>query len=42
MSVPSVLTPAEMRRIRPYFPLPHSVLRMDDRRALSGINAVIQ
>lgn len=32
-----MLTPEQMRRIEPYFPLSHDVARVDDRRALSGI-----
>ena len=31
------LSEAQMRRIEPYFPLSHSVLRVDDRRVISGI-----
>ena len=42
MSVPFLLTPAQMRRIRPHFPLSHGVPRVDDRRVLSGIIFVIQ
>ena len=42
MSVPFLLTPAQMRRIRPHFPRPHGVPRVDDRRVLSGIIFVIQ
>ena len=36
------LSEAQMRRIEPYFPLPHGVPRVDDRRALSGIIFVIR
>jgi len=35
------LTQAQMRRIRPYFPLSHGVARVDDRRVISGIIFVI-
>jgi transposase len=42
MSVPFLLTPAQMRRIRPYFPLSHGIPRVDDRRVVSGIIFVIQ
>lgn len=42
MSVPFLLTPAQMRRIRPHFPLSHGVPRVDDRRVLSGIIFVLQ
>jgi transposase len=42
MSVPFLLTPAQMRRIRPHFPLSHGVPRVDDRRVLSGIIFVIR
>ena len=31
-----------MRRIEPYFPLSHWVLRVDDRRVFSGILVVIR
>ena len=36
------LSQAQMRRIRPYFPLSHGVPRVDDRRVLSGIVFVIR
>ena len=36
------LTPAQMRRIEPYFPLSHGVARVDDRRVISGIIFVIR
>ena len=39
---PFVLTPAQMRRLSPYFPLAHGVPRVDDRRVLSGIIYVIR
>ena len=42
MSVPFLLTAAQMRRIRPHFPLSHGVPRVDDRRVLSGIIFVIK
>ena len=42
MSVPFLLTPAQMRGIRPHFPLSHGIPRVDDRRVLSGIIFVIQ
>lgn len=31
-----------MRRIEPYFPLPHGIPRVDDRRIVSGITFVIR
>ena len=37
-----MLTPEQMRRIEPYFPLSHGVPRVDDRRVLSGILFVIR
>ena len=36
------LTPLQMKRIEPYFPLSHGVPRVDDRRVLSGIFYVIR
>ena len=42
MSVPFLLTAAQMRRIEPHFPRSHGVPRVDDRRVLSGIIFVIQ
>ena len=42
MSVPFLLTPAQMRRIPPHFPLSHGIPRVNDRRVLSGIIFVIQ
>lgn len=36
------LSPAQMRRIEPYFPLSHGVPRVDDRRIVSGIIFVIK
>lgn len=37
-----MLTPDQMRRIEPFFPLSHGVPRVDDRRVLSGILFVIR
>jgi len=37
-----MLTPEQMRRIEPYFPLSHGIPRVDDRRVLSGILYVIR
>jgi transposase len=42
MSVPFLLSPAQMRRIRPHFPLSHGIPRVDDRRVISGIVFVIK
>jgi transposase len=36
------LTKSQMRRIEPYFPLPHGIPRVDDRRVVSGIIFVIR
>ena len=36
------LTPAQLHRIEPYFPLSHGVPRVDDRRVVSGIIHVIR
>ena len=36
------LSPAQMRRIEPYFPLSHGIERVDDRRVISGIIFVIR
>ena len=36
-----LLTAAQMRRIKPYFPLSHGIARVDDRRVISGIVFVI-
>ena len=36
------LLAAQMRRIKPYFPLSHGVARVDDRRIVSGIIFVIK
>ena len=37
-----LLSEAQMRRIEPYFPLSHGILRVDDRRIVSGILFVIR
>ena len=37
-----MLTPAQMRRIEPFFPRSHGMPRVDDRRVLSGILFVIR
>jgi transposase len=42
MSVPFLLTPAQMERIRPHFPRSRGIPRVDDRRVLSGIIFVIK
>lgn len=42
MSVLFLLTPAQMRLLRPHFPLSHGIPRVDDRRVLSGIVFVIK
>jgi putative transposase len=36
------LSDAQLDRIRPYFPLPHGVPRVDDDRVISGIVFVIK
>lgn len=36
------LSEAQMRRIKPYFPLSHGVPRVDDRKVISGIVFVIR
>ena len=36
-----LLSEAQVRRIEPYFPLSHGILRVDDRRIMSGIIFVI-
>jgi len=36
------LSEAQMRWIKPYFPLSHGVPRVDDRRIISGIIFVIR
>lgn len=42
MSELLLLSEAQLRRIQPFFPLPHGVPRVDDRRVLSGILYVIR
>jgi Transposase and inactivated derivatives len=42
MSTLFYLSSEQIRRINPYFPLPHGVPRVDDRRVLSGIIYVIK
>jgi transposase len=37
-----LLSPAQMRRIAPYFPLSHGIARVDDRRIVSAIIFVIK
>lgn len=37
-----LLSEAQMRRITRFFPLPHGVARVDDRRVISGIVFVIR
>ena len=37
-----LLSPAQMRRITPYFPLSHGIARVDDRRIVSAILFVIK
>ena len=37
-----LLSRAQMRLIKPYFPLSHGVARVDDRRVVSGIIFVIR
>ena len=37
-----LLSEAQMRRIKPYFPLSHWIARVDDRRVISGIIFVIK
>lgn len=39
---PFLLSPAQMRRLSPHFPLSHGIPRVDDRRVLSGIFYVIR
>ena len=36
------LTPDQLSKIEPFFPLPHGVPRVDDRRVISGIIFVIK
>jgi putative transposase len=42
MSELILLSPAQMRRIAPYFPLSHGIPRVDDRKIISGIIFVIR
>jgi transposase len=42
MSVPFLLTLAQMGRIRPHIPRSRGIPRVDDRRVLSGIIFVIK
>lgn len=37
-----LLSEAQMRRIKPFFPLSHGVPRVDDRRVISGIIFVLK
>ena len=37
-----LLSPAQMKRIKPFFPLSHGIPRVDDRRVVSGIVFVIR
>jgi putative transposase len=37
-----LLSPAQMRRIAPYFPLSHGIPRVDDRKIVSGIIFMIR
>ena len=37
-----LLSEAQMRRIKPYFPLSHGIVRVDDRRVVSGIIFVVR
>lgn len=36
------LSPAQLERIKPYFPLSHGAPRVDDRKVISGIIYVIK
>ena len=42
MSDMFLLTPQQLNRIKPYFPLSHGIPRVDDRRVISGIIYVIR
>ena len=42
MSQLFLLTPQQMAKIAPFFPLSHGVARVDDRRVVSGIISVIR
>jgi transposase len=37
-----LLSPARMKRIKPFFPRSHGIPRVDDRRVVSGIVFVIR
>ena len=37
-----LLSPEQMAKIEPFFPLPHGVPRVDDRRVVSGIIYVLR
>ncbi len=37
-----LLTPSQLARIRPYFPLAHGIPRVDNRRVVSGIIYVLK
>ena len=37
-----LLSPAQMKRIKPFFPLSHGIPRVDDRRVASGIVFIIR
>ncbi|PCI97832.1 MAG: IS5/IS1182 family transposase, partial [Alphaproteobacteria bacterium] len=36
------LTKSQFNRIKPYFPLPHGIPRVDDLRVISGIIHVLK
>ena len=42
MSDPFWLTPTQLNRIKPHFPLSHGIPRVDDLRVVSGIMHVIR
>ncbi len=42
MSTLFYLSPEQMARIKPYFPLSHGVPRVDDTRVVSGIKHGLQ
>ncbi len=42
MSAQFWLSEEQLARIKPYFPLPHGVPRVDDRKVISGIIHVIR
>ncbi len=37
-----LLSPAQVQRIAAFFPVPHGIPRVDDRRVVSGIVCVIR